>query len=172
MHFAVGMCGGAALSLAPCLILRRGWRIIPIGMTLGGFWAIIPDMPRIWREDFPSLPFAATLGSMDFEAWLHSIGDVFFFHRTLDSQPKEFALLGLAMIIGLYNLSLLGMWFTRRRQGNQALPPIHHRPEQHSSAAAPSPAPADERRKPPGIEHDPDDPSPTVIGRITHDRTG
>ena len=60
MHFAVGMCGGAALALAPCLIFRRGWRFIPVGMTLGGLWALVPDMPRLWREDFPSLPFASS----------------------------------------------------------------------------------------------------------------
>ncbi len=115
MHFAVGMCGGAALMAVPCLFRRRGWRYLPVAMTIGGLWAIIPDCPRLWREDFTSLPFAATLGAKDFELWLHSIGNLFFMHRSLDAQPKEFALLGLAMIIGLYNLSLIGMlWHTRR----------------------------------------------------------
>lgn len=115
MHFAVGMCGGAAVMAFPCLILRRGWRHLPLAMTLGGIWAIIPDAPRLWREDFTSLPFAAALGSKDFELWLHSIGDLFFLHRSLDVQPKEFALLGLVMVIGLYNLCLIGMlWHSRR----------------------------------------------------------
>lgn len=121
MHFAVGMCGGAALTLAPCLILRRGWRWIPVGMTLGGLWGLVPDLPRLWREDFTGLPFAATLGSKDFELWLHSIGDLFFMHRSLDAQPKEFALLGLAMIIGLYNLCLLGFLWQHRRTSRQRL---------------------------------------------------
>ncbi len=126
MHFAMGMCGGAALTIAPCLILRRGWRFIPVGMTLGGLWALIPDMPRIWREDFTSLPFAATLGSKDFENWLHSIGDLFFFHQSLDAQPKEFALLGLAMIIGLYNLCMLGfLWHARMSCRHGRLPRSH-----------------------------------------------
>ncbi len=117
MHFAVGMCGGAALTLVPCLILRRGWRYIPIGMTLGGLWGIAPDLPRLWREDFTGLPFAATLGAKDFELWLHSIGDLFFFHRALDAQPKEFALLGLAVVIGLYNLCILGLLWRKRTLG-------------------------------------------------------
>ncbi len=111
MHFATGMIGGAAIAVMPCLILRRGWRHIPLGMTLGGLWAIVPDCPRLWREDFTSLPFASTLGSKDFELWLHSIGDLFFFHRSLDAQPKEFALLGLALIIGLYSAALLACWW-------------------------------------------------------------
>jgi len=115
MHFAVGMCGGAALMAVPCLIRRRGWRHLPLAMTLGGLWAIIPDSPRLWREDFTSLPFASTLGAKNFEVWLHSIGDLFFMHRSLDAQPKEFALLGLAMIVGLYNLCLIGwLWHTRQ----------------------------------------------------------
>lgn len=121
MHFAVGMCGGAALTLAPCLILRRGWRFIPVGMTLGGIWGLIPDMPRLWREDFTGLPFASTLGDKDFELWLHSIGDLFFLHQSLDAQPKEFALLGLAMIIGLYNLSLMGLLYGKRKVPGQSL---------------------------------------------------
>ncbi len=156
MHFAIGMCGGAALSLAPCLILRRGWRIIPVGMTLGGLWALVPDMPRIWREDFPSLPFASTLGDKNFETWLHSIGDVFFFHRTLDSQPKEYALLGLAMIILLYNLSLIGLWLNPRRAKRQ------HTPAAENSDHPPSYDPPDTPGEPP---------APDVIGRITHDRS-
>jgi len=127
MHFAVGMCGGAALLAVPCLIRRKGWRHIPFAMTLGGLWAIIPDSPRLWREDFTSLPFAATLGAKDFELWLHSIGNLFFMHQSLDAQPKEFALLGLAMIVGLYNLSLIGMWWQARHDSSMpAIPSIKH----------------------------------------------
>ncbi len=119
MHFAAGMCGGAALMAIPCLIRRRGWRHLPLAMTLGGIWALLPDAPRLWREDFTSLPFAATLGAKDFEVWLHSIGDLFFFHQSFDAQPKEFALLGLAIIIGLYNLCLIGLLWHGRRSRHQ-----------------------------------------------------
>lgn len=167
MHFAVGMCGGAALTLAPCLILRRGWRFIPVGMTLGGLWALIPDMPRLWREDFTGLPFASALGSKDFEVWLHSIGDLFFFHQSFDAQPKEFALLGLAMIIGLYNLCLVGLLLQHRRAARRQItthhiPPVvtgtntqAHTPHRH---APPQPPPADDRHI-------------SVIGRIEHDKS-
>lgn len=170
MHFAVGMCGGAALTLAPCLVLRRGWRHIPIGMTLGGLWAILPDAPRLWREDFPSLPFAATLGSKDFEVWLHSIGDLFFFHHTLDAQPKEFALLGLAMVIGLYNLCILGLLLRRRAYRGIPQDLYSHTPQ-----------PADRDANPPQIQRDqvpaanaPHHAEPChnpILGRIGSDRS-
>jgi hypothetical protein len=172
MHFAVGMCGGAALTLAPCLILRRGWRFIPVGMTLGGLWALIPDMPRLWREDFPSLPFASTLGAKDFEVWLHSIGDLFFFHRTFDAQPKEFALLGLMMIIGLYNLGLILVLISRKRlKARQTLYREDDRPASITHAI-PHAAQTDshqlhaecERGSP---EHD----APPVVGRIGMDKS-
>jgi hypothetical protein len=137
MHFAVGMCGGAAAMAFPCLILRRGWRHIPLAMTLGGIWANIPDSPRLWRVDFPGLPFAETLGSMDLETWLHSIGDLFFFHQSLDAQPKEFALLGLVTIIGLYNLCLvLMLWHARRGRQRTVLP--LHGPTEHTTMAGTS----------------------------------
>lgn len=165
MHFAVGMCGGAALTMVPCLILRRGWRFIPVSMTLGGLWGIIPDTPRLWREDFTGLPFAATLGSKDFELWLHSIGDLFFFHRSFDAQPKEFALLGLAMIIGLYNLCIFGLlWRRRTRRGipqshDAQTPPAINRPA-YGSQTQRDQASAANTLPPSDTCHDP------VLGRI------
>ena len=123
MHFAVGMCGGAALTMVPCLIRRKGFGLIPLGMTLGGVWANVPDMPRFWRVDFPGLPFASTLGSMDLEKYLHSIGNLFFFHRALDSQPKEFALHGLFIIIILYNFAWFGLWLSARHHRAKNKPP-------------------------------------------------
>lgn len=118
MHFAVGMCGGTVLGGVAFLIAQRGWRLLPAAMTLGGIWACVPDSPRLFREDFPSLGLAATLGSKDFERWLHSFGDLFFFHSRLDAQPREFALHGLAIIIALYNLAfvvvMLSEWRARR----------------------------------------------------------
>ena len=117
MHFAVGMGGAGLLAGVACVVMRRGWRWLPPAMTLGGVWAIVPDLPRLWREDFPSLPFAATFGRKDLEVWLHSIGDVFFFHARLDAQPKEFALHGLVLILALYNLSiLLLLWLGREHR--------------------------------------------------------
>lgn len=117
MHFAAGMAGAAVIGAGVCLLRRGGWRWLPLAMTAGGAWAITPDLPRVFREDFPSLPFAATLGSKDLEHWLHSIGDVFFFHARLDAQPHEFALHGLAAILVLYNLSIaLLMWMERRQR--------------------------------------------------------
>lgn len=165
MHFAVGMLGGAAVMAVPCLILRRGWRHIPVAMTLGGLWALIPDAPRLWREDFTSLPFAATLGSKDLELWLHSIGDLFFFHRSLDSQPKEFALLGLALIIGLYNLSLIGLlWHGRRHRRQAAAAPNRLNAPAHRQAV-----PAGDRPPPPQAlpqNRDKETQADPVIGRI------
>jgi hypothetical protein len=109
MHFAVGMCGGGVMAGAACLIFRRGWRLLPLAMTVGGIWAVVPDLPRIFREDFPSLPLASLLGSKSLERWLHSFGDVFFLHQRLDIQPHEYALHGLILVIVLYNAGLLGL---------------------------------------------------------------
>lgn len=119
MHFATGMLGTAAITTAATLclpvlrrcIFRKDRNHLPLlltsTMTLGGIFACGPDLPRLFREDFPSLPFAATLGNKDFERYLHSMGDLFFFHASLDAQPKEYALHGVILIITLYNLSLL-----------------------------------------------------------------
>jgi len=118
MHFAVGMGCAGVLTGTACLVLRRGWRFIPAGMTLGGLWALIPDSPRIFREDFPSLPFAAILGDKHLERLLHSFGDLFFFHSSLDHQPHEYALHGLLLIVLFYNLAIGLLWHLERRQRN------------------------------------------------------
>jgi hypothetical protein len=107
MHFAVGMgCTGLAFG-AGCLVQRRGWRWLPMAMTVGGVWALVPDLPRLWREDFPWLPLASTFGSKSLEAFLHSWGNLFWFHHMLDMQPKEFALHGLGLILIFYNVAIV-----------------------------------------------------------------
>lgn len=107
MHFAIGMMGGGVIAGTACLLLKRSTRLIGPAMTLGGIWAIVPDLPRLFREDFPSLPLASVLGSFDLERRLHAVGDLFFFHASLDAQPREWALHGLAIILLLYNAALL-----------------------------------------------------------------
>lgn len=116
MHFAIGMgCAGTAASIG-CLLLRRGWRWVPMAMTAGGIWACVPDMPRIFKEDFPSLPFAQTLSARPLQQWLNTHGDWFFFHRMLDDQPKEYALHGLFGILLLYTVSSFLLAVTHRRK--------------------------------------------------------
>lgn len=118
MHFAVGMgCTGAAFG-AGCLYLRRGFRWLPTAMTIGGFWALVPDSPRLFREDFPQLGLASSLGAKSFEHFLHGWGDLFWFHHQLDLQPHEYALHGLAAIILFYNLSIAMLMVMERRQRN------------------------------------------------------
>ena len=106
MHFAVGMAGAGAMATVGALMLRRGMRWVPLWMTAGGIWACVPDMPRIFKEDFPSLPLAETLSAKPLQQWLNANGDLFFFHRMLDQQPKEFALHGLLGILILYTVSV------------------------------------------------------------------
>lgn len=116
MHFAVGMgCAGAAFGLG-CLLMKRGWRWLPGAMTLGGLWGIVPDLPRLWREDFAWLPFASTLGAKTLEADLHAIGNLFFFHQALDAQPHEYALHGLVIMLALYNAAILMLLWMERKQ--------------------------------------------------------
>lgn len=99
-------------------------------MTLGGTWGIVPDLPRVFVW-FPSLPFAEKLGGQQNEDRL--LSDIFCFHASLDAQPREFALLGLAIILLLYNLVIfipllrnlarsptlvhLRRWFTGQSRG-------------------------------------------------------
>lgn len=115
MHFAMGMVGSGAIATVGALVMRRGLRWVPLWMTAGGIWACVPDMPRIFNEDFPSLPFASTLSSRPLQDWLQAHGDWFFFHRMLDTQPREFALHGLAIILTLYTISVFFLSVTHGR---------------------------------------------------------
>lgn len=115
MHFALGMAGTGAVATVAALVLRRGLRWIPLAMTAGGIWACVPDMPRIFKEDFPNAPFASTLSAKPLQDWLQRHGDWFFFHRSLDAQPKEYALHGLALLLLLYTVSIFFLTVTHRR---------------------------------------------------------
>ncbi|MFK7790661.1 MAG: hypothetical protein AB8C95_14355 [Phycisphaeraceae bacterium] len=115
MHFALGMVGTGAVATVAALVIRRGLRWVPLCMTAGGIWACVPDMPRIFKEDFPSAPFASSLSSKTLQDWLQANGDWFFFHRSLDAQPKEYALHGLALLLLLYTVSVFLLSVTHRR---------------------------------------------------------
>ena len=121
MHFATGMvCSGAA-GVVLCTVLRRGWRWLPLGMTAGGFWAMVPDMPRLFREDFlRHVPVLNKLGDKSLQNTLHQYGDIFFFHRWLDTHRTEdrLALQGMTIIIGCYVLSILMLMFMEWRSRN------------------------------------------------------
>lgn len=119
MHFALGMVGTGAVVTIGALVLRRDMRWAPLWMTAGGIWACVPDMPRIFKEDFPNTPFAQTLSAKPLQQWLQANGDWFFFHRMLDEQPREYALHGLAVILMLYTVSVFFLALThgRSRQG-------------------------------------------------------
>ena len=188
MHFAVGMGCGGALAGTACLIFRRGWRFLPLAMTAGGILALLPDMPRFFREDFPNLPLAGVLGLKSFERFLHRYGDLFCFHAQLDAQPKEYALAGLGVILMLYNVAVGLLMFLEYRQrnsvGNRAWRAHKHvlggsgcRTRRHSRrerASADLPIPI----SPPPLPPDPlltlrtDDPVIHRIGPEDADRTG
>ncbi len=139
MHFGVGMaCAGTAMA-GFSLLTGRGWRWLPAAMTLGGVWALGPDIPGMVREQLPSFPLASILGSRQLELWLHRIGDLFFFHRALDAQPHERALHGLILILALYNAAiLLLMWRENRALNHPAIRAWHaHAPHLPKRAASP-----------------------------------
>jgi len=157
MHFAVGMgCAGAASGLA-CTLLRRGWRWIPAAMTVGGVWALVPDLPRIFREDIYLPRLSEVLGNHDLERSLHAWGDWFFFHRQLDMQPHEFALLGLALVLLLYNVCILLLMRLERKSRlrwvNEVRMNDQHRKFQEVQY---------DRRKPLSIHGYEDDPTATM----------
>lgn len=116
MHFAAGMIGSGSVCAAVGLFRPRVWRYLTPVMTLGGVWALLPDMPRMVREDGGMLPFFWRLGDRRMDALIQPWGDLFFLHRTLDAQPHEYALVGLGLIIFCYNAGwLLSRW--RRETG-------------------------------------------------------
>ena len=144
MHFAVGMAGAGSLASAVALVRWRGWRWLPLAMTAGGIWACVPDMPRVFRIDFPFLGFADSLGSKSLEKSLHHHGDWFFFHRMLDAQPKEFALHGLLGILVFYTASVFFMALTLRRRERQVRRLIRAAElaaEQQAGSDTPAPTP-------------------------------
>lgn len=115
MHFAVGMAGTGAIASVGALLIGRGWRWVPMFMTAGGVWACGPDLTRLFKEDFPSAPFAQTLASKPVQHWLDARADWFFFHGLLDTQPREFALHGLLGILVMYSACCLLLALTHRR---------------------------------------------------------
>ncbi|MCC6581200.1 MAG: hypothetical protein IT440_12250 [Phycisphaeraceae bacterium] len=121
MHFGVGMAGGAMLFGAGCLFARKGWRWLPLAMTLGGIWANIPDMPRLFRVDFPFLNLTSTLGSMAFERSLHRWGNIFFGHKALDIQPHDYAIHGLIIVLILYNAAIVLLMCLPRKSRSPSL---------------------------------------------------
>lgn len=136
MHFAVGMAGTGAIATVGALLLRRGWRWVPLAMTAGGLWACGPDLPRLFKEDFPNAPFAHTLSARPLQAWLNTHGDWFFLHRMLDDQPKEYALHGLLGILLLYTVSCLALALANRRLQRRVSTMRDASPPQAESATA------------------------------------
>ncbi len=124
MHFAVGMAGAGMLAGGVSLVVPRVARLIPVAMTAGGLWALVPDLPRIWREDLPWLPLAKMFGSQSLEAMLHHWGDLFFLHRWMDANLGDLALHGIVGMILLYNLSIVWLLHLERKArlspGNRA----------------------------------------------------
>jgi len=104
-HFAIGMACGGAAAAGWCAWRRRDWHLIPFAMAAGGVWAIIPDMPRVIREDLPGTWLAATAGARPLEEVLQYYGNVFFFHRWFDfAQTGRWGLRGLAIVVASYTV--------------------------------------------------------------------
>lgn len=133
MHFAIGMAGGGAAALASAFILRRGMRWVPMAMVAGGLWACVPDMPRLFKEDFPNAPFAHALSAKPLQKWLNAQGDWFFFHRALDAQPKEYALHGLLGILLLFTVSCFLLALRRPKQNPHTSMPAEESSQQVSA---------------------------------------
>jgi hypothetical protein len=146
-HFAMGMaCGGGAVAVVG--LWRPGlWRWMTPAMTLAGVWATAPDLPRLWREYFPSLPMSGMLGRRDLEASLHGVGDLFFFHAALDAQPREFALQGFFVIVALYNAAFV-LQMLRRRGGPRHRGVADHVPRRSVRSARATAS------RPPGLFHE------------------
>ena len=174
MHFAVGMGCAGALTGVGCMIWRQGWRWLPATMTIGGLWALIPDMPRVFREDIYYEPISSTLGQHNFERWLHYWGDLFFFHRALDAQPKEFALLGLLLILLFYNAAIMLLMKMESKQRLHTEPADATKPKSRKRRRRRPPQPThpspDPITTPQSLPFNPSDNEPAVLYRIRPNR--
>ena len=112
MHFGVGMACGGGIALGIAAIRRRGFESIGPAMTLGGIWAMVPDLHRIFSW-YPSLPFAEKFQR------IQPLSDIFFFHKSLDTQPAEYTLLGFGLILFFYNLVIFAPWIVRIGKSQQ-----------------------------------------------------
>ena len=128
-------------------------------MTLGGVWALMPDIPRIFREDFPGTPLAGLLGSKTIDRLLNEWGNLFFFHRSLDAQPHEYALHGLVIILVLYNASIASLMWMEASQRND---PVNRGRRHHARYR--------KRRRDPDADSPLDAASSGVVARINADR--
>lgn len=102
-HFAVGMiCSG--LLMLPLLFFRfRYWIYLPVVQTLGGVFAEVPDFPRVIGA-FPSLGLHHIVDADALYRLLHTrIGDLFFFHRSIDVSGEGNFLQGMTVVICIYN---------------------------------------------------------------------
>ncbi len=120
-HFAIGVAGGGAIAAGICAVRKRGWKSVPIAMLAGGVWAVIPDLPRIVRDDLSIGLLTATIGSPGVIDWFHQHGNWFFLHRWVDVQAAQpwpearWGLRGLAVILICYNLLAVGLYLANDR---------------------------------------------------------
>ena len=107
MHFALGMLGTFVLCL-PLLALRpRWWPLLPLAQTVGGAFALAPDWVHVFGY-YPSLPFADSVDLGAVKSRLHGpLGNLFFFHSTIDTTGEGSFLRGFIITVAQYNLWLL-----------------------------------------------------------------
>jgi len=150
MHFAIGMMGGGAIGLGAALLAQRGWRWVPAAMTAGGCWAILPDLPRFFREDLHVPVLSSLLREHQVEDRLHAMGDLFFLHAQLDAQPHAYALHGLILVLLLYNGAMAWLmafhWLERRGPG--ALAGYHRALRERTRRLGRRPRPSATRDRP------------------------
>jgi hypothetical protein len=120
IHMAAGMLAAGVAGLAICTLMSRGWRWIPVAMTAGAIWAILPDLPAMFRNHLQGLPMAGVLGSDRLEAALQSWGNVFFAHRVLQEQMEGMSAWGLTGWLVLAGLCIAGLVIGVRRELGQA----------------------------------------------------
>lgn len=120
IHMAVGMVVAGLAGLAISTRIGRGWRWIPVAMTAGALWAIIPDVPAMYREHLQHLPLVGILGSHSLEATLQNWGNVFFGHRLLQDQLQQMPDWGLAAFLLIAGASLTGVALGGWREHEQA----------------------------------------------------
>jgi hypothetical protein len=109
------MLVGGMLAAVVCLIIRRGWRLVPYVAAITGVWATLPDLPRLFREDLPFIPLAGLIGHKEVEKAMHEFGNIFIFHSWLDQWPDRFVLHGTFIVFAAFVATAVGLNRLNRR---------------------------------------------------------
>jgi len=101
IHFATGVACVLAPAAAVMSICRRGWSTLPLLVTFGGVWALIPTIVDAASQSNIG-PIRGLLGNNAAVFLTHDLANLFFFHRSVRLQPIDLTIPALLGVIAVY----------------------------------------------------------------------